>query len=180
MPAQGWKATVKELDAALDKYRQHVDKLVTSDEDEADGIKNMERKQVYRNPNTKVEVVVKTRKTPKKKDNMEWGSILSEAAASTAHGVDPRPKAKVPPRFAAGTKSSKAKGLLSTATTKSKTSKASRASHAIDMVDKGRNKRTAGSEVQTGTGSAEAISQHKFPNRTLQVRVQFSLLLSPL
>ncbi len=47
----------------------------------------------------------------------EWGSILSEAAASAAHGVDPKPKAKVPPRFAAGTKSSKAKGLLSTATT---------------------------------------------------------------
>ncbi len=61
-----WKSSVKEVNEGVDKVRNQLDSLIKMD--------NL-KKQIYANPNTKVEVLVKT-----KRPQEDWSSILSEAS----------------------------------------------------------------------------------------------------
>lgn len=90
-PGPVWKASVKEVDSGINKVKKNLDNLIKID--------NI-RQEIYSNPNTKVEVLVKTR-MPKDKD---WSSILS----NEERAAQKRPK-KAERRFAQPTKSSQIK-----------------------------------------------------------------------
>lgn len=63
-PGAKWKSSVNEVNTNVDRVRKHLDTLIKMED---------RKKQIYNNGNTKVEVLVKT-----KKPNQDWSSILSE------------------------------------------------------------------------------------------------------
>jgi hypothetical protein len=150
-PGPIWKSSVKQVDTALDKCRQHLDNLSKMD--------NV-RQEIYRNPNTKVEVLVKT-----KKSNQDWASMLSEAERSINSDRPQQQKQKRPPapagpkkvkteaekRFAQSTKASKAR-MSASAVGGPKGNK--------DEVDDSSKKEAA---------AKSSGGRHQFSNRTLQI-----------
>ena len=72
--SQRWKSSVKEVNDRTDRFDKNINKLIKADE--------VMKKKIYSNPNTKVELTVKT-----KRPNGDWSSILSDNAGTFGNNM---------------------------------------------------------------------------------------------
>ena len=63
-----WKSKVSELNSGIDKAHGHIEALKKMDKH------LLHKKEIYSNPNTKVEVTVKTKRSSK--ENQDWSTLL--------------------------------------------------------------------------------------------------------
>ena len=131
---ESWKSKVSELNSGIDKAHGNIEALKKMDKH------LMRKKEIYSNPNTKVEVTVKTKRSSK--ENQDWSTLLSDS------NDDQKVKKKSVPlnkkRFVQNTKASTAKS-------KTVTSR--------DQID----------SKPIKSAKNEYENQQIFPNRTLQI-----------